>query len=87
VRTATRNLEGGVFMMRRGRELLYCEDWQTGSTMILRCLPSVLARPFSACGDTKRPDAIIKHLPSSIGVLLEIDENAHRSYDTSCEYA
>jgi hypothetical protein len=43
--------------------------------------------PFSACGNNKKPDVIIKHDFSATGIILEIDENCHRSYDSSCEYA
>ena len=43
--------------------------------------------PFSECGDTKKPDVIIKHNSSATGINLEIDENCDRSYEESCEYA
>jgi Hsp70 protein len=35
----------------------------------------------------KRPDIIIKHTTSATGIILEVDENCHRTYDSSCEYA
>ena len=43
--------------------------------------------PFTECDDTKRPDVVLHHGRSSISFILEVDENHHSRYDTTCEMA
>ncbi|TPX30789.1 hypothetical protein SmJEL517_g05731 [Synchytrium microbalum] len=41
--------------------------------------------PFSTCGDTKRPDVIVRS--GTTMIFVECDEHSHHDYNTTCEWA
>ncbi|KAI9103105.1 hypothetical protein DFS34DRAFT_590670 [Phlyctochytrium arcticum] len=40
---------------------------------------------FRACGDNRRPDSVV--IVNDMMIIVEADENGHRSYDIHCEWA
>jgi len=86
----------GVLTVPRVKGSVYDESRE--ENIVLRSLASLFNRtfeiftigpyaPFRECSDNQRRDAVLKHNPSHTAILLEIDENCHKCYDTTCEYA